>query len=166
MGGAHDYFICRLFIGPGILYMAANAKVRVFFDTPENCGLEPGDVRMAVSGNAEIVSTGYDPDAGKFDVPGFYFLGSPDIPTTIELEANSGTGNEVMLYAPHSDIELGGNATWIGMIAGKTIHLHGTPTITSDPGMVPPDITFSSLWERTHYVECTGASASPPDSSC
>lgn len=164
MGGG-DYFICRLFVGPGTLYMAAGAQVRIFFDTPENCGLSAGAMRMEVNGNAEIVSTGYKPGENKFDVPGFYFLGSPTIQTNIKLTGNSGI-NELILYAPYSDIELGGNATWIGMMAGKSIWMHGTPKIKSDPGMTPPDITLSSLWERTRYVECTGSTGSPPDANC
>jgi hypothetical protein len=167
MGGG-DYFVCGLFIDNGQLIMASGPEVnvRIFFDTPENCGLEAGDTQISITGNANIVSTGYNPAEGHFNVPGLYVIGSPDIPTTIDLSGNSGT-NELMLYAPYSDVEIGGNATWIGMIAGKTLRLHGTPTVESDPGIDPPDIFFTSLWERTRYVECTGSTGSPaPDSSC
>jgi hypothetical protein len=71
-----------------------------------------------------------------------------------------------MLYAPYSDVEMGGNADWIGMIAGKSLYMHGTGTVKSDPGIDPPDIFFSGLWERTRFVECTGAVGSPPDANC
>jgi len=98
-------------------------------------------------------------------VPGFYLLGSTTIPTSVELTGHSGT-NELILYAPNSDIELGGNAKWIGMIAGKSLRLHGTPIVESDPNISPPDEAFSTLWGRTHYVECTGAEVSPPNSDC
>jgi hypothetical protein len=163
--GGTDYFICRLLIGPGTLYMAAGSHVRIFFDTPENCGLSNGDVRMEVGGGGSIVSSGYNPKEGKFDVPGFYMLGSPNISTKVDLSGN-GSVNEMVLYAPYADIELGGNSEWKGMMAGKSIYMHGTPKITSDPGISPPDLTYQSLWERTHYVECTGASASTPNGSC
>jgi hypothetical protein len=165
--GGGDYFVCGLFINNGQLIMAAGEEVnvRIFFDTPENCGLEAGDTQVSVTGNANIVSTGYIPSEDRFAVPGLYVIGSPDIPTTVDLSGNSGT-NELMLYAPYSDVEIGGSATWIGMIAGETLRLHGTPTVESDPGIDPPDIFFSTLWEPTRYVECTGASASPPDASC
>jgi len=139
--------------------------VRIFFDTPEHCGLEAGDTQISVTGNANIVSTGYVPTENRFNVPGFYVIGSPTIPTTVDLSGNSGT-NELILYAPYSDVELGGSATWIGMIAGKTLRLHGTPTVESNPGIDAPDFFYTSLWERTHYVECLGATASPPDASC
>jgi hypothetical protein len=165
--GGQDYFVCRLLVQNGELIMANKAGVRIFFDTPENCGLEDGDVQVEITGNATIKSTGYNPDAGTFELPGLYLLGSPDITTQVILTGGSqNEQNEIMLYAPYSDVELGGNATWIGMIAGKTLRLHGTPTIESDPGIDPPDIFFSGLWERTRYVECTGGSGSPPDASC
>ena len=166
MGGG-DYFVCGLFIENGKLIMAGalDVQVRIFFDTPENCGLSDGDTQVRITGNAGIVSTGYNPDKGMFNVPGLYVMGSPNISTNIDLSGNSGT-NELMLYAPYSDVEIGGSATWIGMVAGKSLRLHGNPTVESDPGIDPPDIFFTSLWEPTGYIECTGASASPPDASC
>jgi hypothetical protein len=165
--GGQDYFVCRLLAKNGELIMAGGSHVRIYFDTPENCGLEDGDVQVEITGNATIKSTGYNPDVGTFDLPGLYLLGSPNITTQVVLTGGSqNEENELMLYAPYSDVELGGNATWIGMIAGNTIRLHGTPTIESDPGINPPDIFFSGLWERTRYVECIGGSGSPPDASC
>lgn len=165
--GGGDYFVCGLFINNGQLIMASGPEVnvRIFFDTPENCDLEAGDTQVSVTGNANVVSTGYVPTENRFNVPGLYVIGSPTIPTTVDLSGNSGT-NELILYAPYSDVELGGSATWIGMIAGKTLRLHGTPTVESDPGIDAPDFFYTSLWERTHYVECIGATASPPDANC
>jgi hypothetical protein len=160
MGGS-DYLVCGLFINNGELIMLDNAKVRIFIRPPEECGLDPGDPQVVVTGNANIVSTGYNPEAGQFDVPGIYLLG----PGGVVLNGNSGT-NELMLYAPFSEIEIGGNATWIGMIAGKSIRLHGNPTMESDPGVEPPEITVSGVWQRTRYVECTGPTATPPDANC
>lgn len=165
--GGQDYFVCRLIVQNGELIMASDANARIFFDTPENCGLSAGDVQVSITGNATIKSTGYNPQEESFDLPGLYLLGSPTIPTRVVLTGGSANDeNELMLYAPYSDVELGGNATWIGMVAGNTLRLHGTPTIESDPGIDPPDIFFSGLWERTRYVECSGASGSPPDASC
>jgi hypothetical protein len=71
-----------------------------------------------------------------------------------------------MVYAPYSNVELGGNATWIGMFAGKTIKMNGNPTIKSDSRIPQPEIYFPGLLERTRYVECSGASGSPPDVNC
>lgn len=163
--GGNDYWVCRLEAQNGQLIMADGANVRIYFDTPENCGLSAGDAQVSITGNADIVSTGYNPSEGNFAVPGLYLLGSPNIPTSVVLTGNSGT-NELVLYAPYSDIEVGGNANWIGMIAGKSLFIHGTPTITSDPNIDLPDAFYTSLWERTGYVECTGATATPLDANC
>ena len=166
MGGG-DYLVCGLFINNGQLIMAGgeDVEVRIFFDTPEHCHLSDGDPQIIITGNANIVSTGYIPAKGMFNLPGLYVMGSPNITTTINLSGNSGT-NEVMLYAPYSNVEIGGGAKWIGMVAGKALRLYGTPTVESDPGIDPPDFFYNSLWEPTRYVECSGASVSPPDASC
>lgn len=156
-----DYFVCKLIVQNGQVIMAAGSNVRIFVDKPENCGLSPGAVQVEITGNANIVSTGYNPSQGTFEVPGIYVLGE----STVRLEGNSGT-NEMVLYAPDSDIEMGGNATWKGMFAGKSVRMHGTPRIESDPSIKEPDITYATLLERTHYVECTGGTGATPDASC
>jgi hypothetical protein len=164
--GGENYFICGLFIENGQLIMPANAHVRIYIDTPEHCGLSAGAVQVKITGNASIVSSAYKPSEGNYSVPGIYVLGSPTIPTSVVLDGTAGNENELMLYAPYSNITIGGSANWIGMFAGKSVTMNGTPRIESDPNMTQPDITYQSLLERTRYVECTGASASPPDASC
>jgi hypothetical protein len=168
MGGS-DYLVCKLVInGGGELIMDANARVRIFVDTPENCGYSDGVVQVDIHGGAEIKSTAYA--QGEDAVPGIYVLGSEDIQTNVVLAGtpggNDGGIHELLLYAPNSDIELLGDTTWKGMIAGKSITIKGNPTIESLPGVEDEEITTSSLWERTRYVECTGPSARPPDASC
>jgi len=160
MGGT-DYFVCKLTVDNGELIMAAGSEIRIFVDTPEHCGYSAGETQVSITGNANIVSTGYNPSQGSYRIPGIYVLGE----SKVVLTGNSGT-NELMLYAPHSKVEMGGNATWKGMIAGKTLSMHGTPKIESDPNIKAPDITFATLLERSRYVECTGATASPPNASC
>ncbi len=157
----NDYFVCQLKVGPGTLYMSAQAHVRIFIDTPQNCGLASGANQVDISGNANIISSGYNPNQGIFEIPSIYLLGNGGVTIT----ANSGT-NHVMIYAPQSAIDFGGNAEWIGMIAGKSIYMHGNPTFRSDSNLKEPDITYSGLFQRTRYVECTGATASPPNASC
>ena len=40
------------------------------------------------------------------------------------------------------------------------------PKIKSDPNIKEPDIEYETLFARDRYVECTGATASPPDANC
>lgn len=158
--GGRDYFVCGLFVN-GELIMNAGSEIRIFVDTPEHCGLSAGAIQVEFTASANIVSTGYNPSQGTYTVPGIYVLGE----SSVKLSGNSGT-NEVVLYAPKSNIELQGDATWKGMIAGKKLYVHGNPTIESDPNIKAPEITFASLLQRTFYVECVGATATPPNANC
>jgi hypothetical protein len=145
--GGGDYFICRLELSNNShLIMADGATVRVFFDTPENCGLSSGSKQIDVSNNANITSTGYQPTLGEYELPGFYLLGSTSISTKVEWSNNSGT-NEFILYAPNSDIELKNNATFHGIVAGKTVHLQNNAVVIQDPGFAVPEIL--NPWKDT-----------------
>ena len=167
--GGGDYWVCGLFVN-GNLKMAPKSQVRIFFDTPEHCsGLNSSKTQVEVSASGSITSSSFEKCATNIEecrVPGLYVMGSPTIATTVTLTGNSGSTNELMLYAPYSNVELGGNATWIGMFAGKTIKMNGNPTIKSDSRIPQPEIYFPGLLERTRYVECAGATGSPPDVNC
>jgi hypothetical protein len=161
-----DYFICKLLLSNNShLIMAELATIRLFFDTPENCGLSSGTKQVDISNNANITSTGYQPSQGKFNVPGLYLMGSPTINTKVEWSNNSGT-NELVLYAPNSEIELSNNATFIGTIAGKKVHLSNNAIVKQDSGFQPPQFGGATLYQRQSYVECTGATVSPPNAGC
>ena len=86
---AGDYLICRFFGNNGSLVVPAGAKVRIFFDTPEACGLSEGDVQLGTTGNFNIDSTGYNPQTGVGDLPGFYLFGSTQITTRVDLYGGS-----------------------------------------------------------------------------
>jgi hypothetical protein len=164
--GGGDYFVCRLYVkNNSHLVMDADAQVRIFFDTPENCGIQAGEKQIDINNNADVTATGYQPEIGKFDMPGFYVMGSPTIPTTIEFSNNSGT-NEFILYAPNTDIVIKNNAVYTGVIAGKTVHLDNNAIVRQDEGFEPPQIGGATIYERQSYVECTGATASPPSAAC
>lgn len=158
--GGHDYLVCGLFVN-GQLIMNAESEIRIFVDTPEHCGLGPGAVQVEFTASSNISSTGYNPGQSSYKIPGIYVLGE----STVRLSGNSGT-NEVMVYAPKSEIEIQGNATWKGLFAGKKMYIHGNPTIESDPSIKAKDIKWATLLQRTRYVECTGATASPPNAYC
>jgi len=158
--GGRDYLVCGLFVN-GALIMNAESEIRIFVDTPEHCGLSAGAVQVEFTASSSISSTGYNPSQGSYKIPGIYVLGE----SSVKLSGNSGT-NEVLLYAPKSEVELQGNATWKGLFAAKKMYIHGNPTIESDPNIKAPDITFATLLARTRYVECTGATATPPNAYC
>ena len=185
-----DYFACKLELSNNShLIMAAGSTVRVFFDTPENCNLKSGAKQIDISNNATITSTGYQPTLGKYELPGFYLTGSTSIPTTVEWSNNSGT-NEFILYAPNTNITLNNNATYIGIIVGKTVHLDNNAIVKQDAGFSIP--TILNPWKETvpsggeegekeeevppaaiyfapqSYVECSGdlTSGQAPNANC
>lgn len=179
--GGGDYWLCKLSMsGNSQLIMAAGATVRFFFDTPENCGLSSGTAQISLSGNNRIAATGYQPNAGNFDVPGFYLLGSTSMATSVNLSGNYSTTNEFVLYAPNTQINISGNATFKGLIAGKKIVVSGNGKFENDSGFtLPPELQPPSqseeeggetLTERhftpQSYVECTGVALSVPNENC
>lgn len=163
--GGQDYFICKLELS-GNLIMAAGTSIRIFFDTPENCGMTAGAVRLDMGAQGRIAATGFETNPGVTAVPSIFMLGSKTIPTEVRLRGGSGPENEVILYAPNVTIDLNGNSRWNGMIAGKSLRIHGNPFIKTDPNIKPPDIEVETLFERTRYFECTGATGTPPDANC
>ncbi len=140
--GGTDYWICSLTLsGNSKLIMAKGAHVRFFFDTPENCGTSN---QISMSGNNEITATGYQPSLGQFDVPGFYLLGSKTHTSQVSLSGNSSTTDEFVIYGPDSYINVSGNATFKGIVAGKQIAWSGNGKLEQDKGFtVPPEISSS-----------------------
>jgi hypothetical protein len=141
--GGGDYWLCSLSLsGNSKLVMAAGAHVRFFFDTPENCGTTE---QISLSGNNEITATGYKPGEGQFDVPGFYLLGSTSLVSQVDLSGNYSTTDEFVIYGPNSYINISGNATFKGLVAGKRLAISGNGTIEQDAGWeAPPEINPGS----------------------
>jgi hypothetical protein len=181
-----DYFICKLQLtNNAYLIMAAGAQVRIFFDTPEHCGLSAGAKQIDVSNNANISSTGYQPTLGQYSLPGFYLTGSTSIPTNIELSPNGGS-NEFLIYAPNSEILIKNKATYIGIIAGKTVHLENAiikqdagfgiptelnpwkPASTTSTGTENEPEPTAIYFDPQSYVECSGGSTTglAPNANC
>lgn len=178
-----DYWVCSLDLsGNSELIMQAGAKVRLFFDTPENCGTT---TQMSLSGNAKIKATGYNASTTNFEMPGFFFLGSSTTATSIDLAGNFGTINELVVYAPETDVTIKGNATFKGLFVGETIDVTGNGTLENDDGFVLPpwlnpwpeeeeepgeeeqeEETTPGVFTPQFYVECTGAEAPAPDANC
>lgn len=150
--GGGDYWVCSISMsGNSQLIMATGSRVRFFFDTPEHCGT--GN-QLSLSGNNRISSTGYQPGLGQFDVPGFYFLGSPTVASQINLSGNYGTVNELVIYGPDTYINVSGNATFKGILVGKQIAMSGNGKVEQDAGFpVPPELNPGATEEEGNPSE-------------
>jgi hypothetical protein len=162
-----DYFICRLDLNGGQLIMGEKAPVRIFFDTPENCGIKSGEAQIKLNGGSTITATGFNEDQAVYEMPGFYLLGSPTISTYVELSGNSKADqSEFVMYGPNTEFRLTGNSTIVGVIAGKKVNITGNATITQPNGFKPPQIGGATIYARQSYIECVMGTASPPNAGC
>lgn len=138
--GGGDYWVCAIsFSGNSQLIMASGARVRFFFDAPENCG--GVTTPLSLSGNSRIAATGYQPSVGQFSMPGFFFLGSTKTATSVNLSGNTSITNEMVIYGPNTKINISGNATWKGVVVGKEIEMSGNGHVMQDAGYeLPPEL--------------------------
>jgi hypothetical protein len=183
-----DYWVCSINLsGNSQLIMASGVQVRFFFDTPENCKLPSGAAQISLSGNTRIAST------SKTVMPAFYLLGSTTMPTSANLSGNAQTEDEFVIYGPNTSINLSGNATYRGVIAGKKIVMSGNGKVEDSSSYKPPaeitpvtesgttkekektsggtkkeTITTARYYSPQFYVECAGATAkgAAPNASC
>lgn len=183
-----DYWVCSLSLaGNSQFIMAAGATVRLFFDTPEHCGLAAGTAQISMQGNTRISST----SAGV--MPAFYLLGSTTTATSVNIAGNASTTDEFVIYGPDTQINIAGNGTYKGVIAGKKVVMSGNGHIEDDVSYEPPKeitpivevgkekekeketgtikeetITTARYYSPQYYIECTGlpAPSAAPNSSC
>lgn len=152
-----DYLICRFNGGNGSLVMPTGAVVRLFFDTPENCGLPADSLQVETGGNFNIESTGFNPQTNTGALPGFYLFGSPTVPTRADFGGGS-SANEFVFYGPYTNVEMRGNVEYVGAFGAKGITMHGNPTIRSFANLDLSSIPTELTWRRDRYIECTPGS--------
>ncbi len=183
-----DYWVCQVNLsGNSQLFMASGVQVRFFFDTPENCGLSSGASQISLTGNTKIAST------DKTVMPAFYLLGSTTMPSGVNIAGNASTTDEFVIYGPNTDIQISGNGTYKGVMAGKTITINGNGRFENDANYEPPaevrpvtetgqstegepgggqsseeTVTTARYFSPQFYVECSGlpAPGAAPNASC
>lgn len=162
------YNFCRLEVkGGGTLQIAARTTgMKVYIDTPENCGGTSGMGSVAFSSTGQFVNLNSDPTTFQL-----YVAGSSKFVTSIDLSGNdnSGAGPLVMvIYAPNSSITYANNLNFTGAIVAKTIDLKNNAVITYDSRVTA--ITSGSsvrFYQGDNYKECTGLpTGTTPDTGC
>jgi len=183
--GGGDYWLCQLSLsGTTELIMAAGSHVRIFFDTPENCGTSSP---INISGNVKIKATGYNSSTKTFDMPGFFIMGSTSTSTSLNLSGNTGSTEEFVIYAPNTSINISGSATYKGVIAGKTVTMSGNAHLEHDDGFeLQPSLNpwyeeevkakegsggseptaGTVVFTPQYYRECVGTAGPLPNSNC
>lgn len=159
-----NYFVCKLVVNNGKLYMPFNVNVNIYIDTPQNCNMAPGAIQVEVS-SGEILSSAFNPSQSSYVIPNIYLLGQG----TVYVKGNGAAGfgsAELMIYGPQSTVEFDGSTHWNGMIAAKKVIIKGNGKIESSAKFKEPEQHLAPLFQRTRYVECSGTSGSTPDANC
>lgn len=164
--GGTDYSFCKLELkSNSTLYIAQGARVRIFFDAPENCGYTEADEPVAqfvMRSNTKISNTSGDPTTAAF-----LMVGSETISTVAELNSNSHINIDLILYAPLTDLVLDSNSTYRGAVAAKTVDVDSNATIESDNRASEFELPVRTHFEVARYVECAGGDpGTDPDSGC
>jgi hypothetical protein len=168
LGGA-KYSFCKLHLDSNTaLYIQDGAKVTIYFDTPEECGLEPGENQLELFSNARITSN--SPTGGAANVA-MLFVGSTSTPSGILLNSNTSIGancqQNFVVYAPRHDVTLNSNSTFCGAIAGKTLELDANSRVffDADAGdyVLPNTAPHYQLGD---FIECGTTPGSPPNAGC
>jgi hypothetical protein len=160
--GGTDYRLCRLELKSNSqLIVAQGARVRLMFDSPENCGLSSGARQIFMDSNTRIGSTSGNPADLQIMI-----VGSETIPTVVELNSNYATTMPVTIYAPNSDVYMDSNSTWVGGIAGKTVTMKSNAVINADPRVNEAVLPVPLHFRESRYVECSAAPVSNPDDYC
>ena len=173
LGGA-NYSLCTLELSSNSnLFVVGGQAVRIYFDSPEACGLAPGTAQLRMDSNTSLEATGSEP--GDLAL---LFVGSDSIPTSIELasntQANGPCEQSFVVYAPRTDIDLASNAHICGAIAGKSINAASNATVTtsslaSEFELPNTETQYFLGYEPGTFVECSATPPAPtsaPDEGC
>jgi hypothetical protein len=163
------YSFCKLHLDSNTaLYIQDGAQVTIYFDTPENCGLDPGENQLELFSNARITSN--SPTGGAANVA-MLFVGSTTTPSSILLNSNTTIGancqQNFVIYAPRHNVTLNSNSTFCGAIASKSLELDANSRVFIDADSsdyilpnTPPHYALGS------FIECSTTPASPPNAGC
>jgi hypothetical protein len=158
-----DYSFCKLTMGGNSsLIVAAGAKVRIFFDSPEACGYSSGVSQISMQGTSTLTTTVHD--ATDLQI---FMVGSATRASTADFLGTSNLPQTYTLYAPYSSVNLGGTTNMVGAVSADQVTLSGSARLTSQVGVSDITAKVLRLYKQTKYVECTpGPSGAAPDSGC
>jgi hypothetical protein len=165
--GGSIYSFCRLDLSSNTsVYIAPGSTVRIYFDSPEACGLAPGTEQLNLSSNSRITSA----TGGSTNVA-MLFVGSQTVASTVHLASNTQVAGaceqNFVVYAPRSNVIINSNSRYCGAIAGKTIAVSANSSIYMDGAANNFTIPATNAhYTVDRFVECTGGAATPPDSGC
>ena len=159
------YNLCRFEMNNNAqLIIAArdpNTPLKIYIDSPENCGAGMGSVRLR--NNSEIVNVNTDPTTLQL-----YVAGSATTTTSVSFENSFSSTMIMAVYAPSSAINVANNIHIVGALAGKSLQMQNNTSLTYHERI--GDVSTGStmrVYNHQDYVECTiEPTGSAYDSGC
>lgn len=165
--GGSTYSVCKLEMSSNTaIYVAPGSSVKIYFDSPEACGLPSGSSQLDLSSNSRITSSGGGPSNVAL-----FMVGSDTLQTWMNLSSNTQVAGaceqNFVIYAPRTDADLDSNSTYCGAIAVKSLHMDSNARVYVDNGAKNFTLPATAAhYNVSQFVECTSATASPPDANC
>jgi hypothetical protein len=150
--GGNIYSFCRIDLkNSAQLKVAVNAAVKVYVDSPENCGGGTGMGSVSLQNFSGILNLNADPTTLQL-----YMVGSPNIDTTLDF-ANSFTSTMLMsIYAPYSTVYLHNSVHITGAVAAAAVPIQNDSSITYDSRVGNIKGGGIPVYRSTRkWVECT-----------
>jgi len=167
--GGNVYSFCRLDLSNTAQLKIATrlpgTAVRIYIDSPENCGGGSGIGSVSVANNSSIVNLNTDPTTLQL-----YVVGSPTVATSVDFSNGVTLPTDLLMaiYAPFSTVTLRNNVGLTGAIAARSLVMQNNATLTYSNRI--GDITTGSpirLYRPEEYVECSNDQpAAAYDSGC
>jgi hypothetical protein len=164
----NTYSFCKLDLrnSSQLRIAARTTPLRIFFDTPEACGLPSGTAQVTMTQTSGIINLNTDPTTLQIMV-----AGSSTRTTSVEFHntGDAATDVHMTIYAPNSTIIFENPTTMTGALAAKSILLQNSVELTYDDRVRGiTSINSAQLFQMdTGFRECTAvASGTAPDSGC
>jgi hypothetical protein len=167
--GGTNYSFCKIILNSNTsIIVAAGQTVRLYFDSPEACGLSSGTAQLAMNSNSRISTTGATPIELAL-----LFVGSDTRATSAILnsntQANQACEQDWVFYAPRTALTMNSNSFYCGAMAAKSIMLNSNSDIqvsNAAAGFQLPN-TVAHHYEPEQFVECFPTQpGGAPDSGC
>jgi hypothetical protein len=143
---------------------SAQLPLRIYMDTPENCGTASGMGSVSLTQTSAIQNLNSSSASFMLAVSG-----SATRATIVDLgNASVGGAQTVMgIYAPFSTVNMSQSIRIVGAVIAKQVQASQSVVITYDPliQQLREDPLF--VYKRSEYLECTNvATGTSPDSGC
>jgi hypothetical protein len=167
--GGSVYSFCRLDLdNTAQLKVAARPSgtaVRIYIDSPENCGGGNGMGSVSVRNNSSIVNMNTDPTTLQL-----YVVGSSTTATSVDFSNGVDLETDLIMaiYAPNSTVTMRNNTRLIGAVAARQLVLQNNASLVYSERIA--DITSGSmvrLYRDAEYRECSNdQTTTAVDSGC